>query len=156
MYDLLIAGGLVLDGSVNPGIYAAVAVEGDTVSILRGDVSRVEAARTIDAAGRVVCPGFIDIHSHSGLVLLADPEHMAKVHQGVTTEVVGVDGLSYAPFDDPEDLRRLLRMNAGIEGNPPLPRTWATVSEYLDLFDGNAAVNVAYVVGATPRCAWGR
>ena len=150
MYDLLITGGLVLDGSVNPGIYAAVAVEGDTVSILRGDVSQVEAVRVIDATGKVVCPGFIDIHSHSGLVLLADPEHMAKVHQGVTTEVVGVDGLSYAPFDDPEDLRRLLRMNAGIEGNPPLQRTWSTVSEYLDLFDGNAAVNVAYVVGNTP------
>ena len=150
MYDLLITGGLVVDGSVNPGIYAAVAVEGDTVSILRGDVSQVEAERTIDATGKIVCPGFIDIHSHSGLVLLADPEHMAKVHQGVTTEVVGVDGLSYAPFDDPEDLRRLLRMNAGIEGNPPLHRTWSTVSEYLDLFDGNAAVNVAYVVGNTP------
>ena len=88
MYDLLITGGLVLDGSVNPGIYAAVGVEGDTVTILRGDVSEIEAARTIDASGKVVCPGFIDIHSHSGLVLLADPEHMAKVHQGVTTEVV--------------------------------------------------------------------
>ena len=150
MYDLLITGGLVLDGSVNPGIYAAVGVEGDTVTILRGDVSGVDAGQTIDATGKIVCPGFIDIHSHSGLVLLADPEHMAKVHQGVTTEVVGVDGLSYAPFDDPEDLRRLLRMNAGIEGNPPLPRTWSTVSEYLDLFDDNAAVNVAYVVGNTP------
>ena len=117
MYDLLITGGLILDGSANPGIYAAVGVEGDTIRILRGDFSEAKAARVIDATGRVVCPGFIDIHTHSGVMLLAEPEHMAKVHQGVTTELVGVDGLSYAPFDSQEDLRRLLRFNAGIDGN---------------------------------------
>ncbi len=150
MYDLLITGGLVLDGSGNPGIYAAVGVEGDTVRILRGDVSQADASRTIDATRKVVCPGFIDIHTHSGVMLLAEPEHLAKVHQGITTELVGVDGLSYAPFDDPEDLQRLLRFNAGIDGNPPLPRTWSTVSEYLELFDGKVAVNVAYIVGNTP------
>lgn len=150
MYDLLITGGLILDGSANPGIYAAVGVEGDTIRILRGDFSEAKASRVIDATGRVVCPGFIDIHTHSGVMLLAEPEHMAKVHQGVTTELVGVDGLSYAPFDSQEDLRKLLRFNAGIDGNPPLPGTWSTVSEYLEMFDRNVAVNVAYIVGNTP------
>jgi N-acyl-D-amino-acid deacylase len=149
MLDLLIQGGLIVDGSGNPGIYAAVGVEGDTVRILRGDVSTVEATRVIDATGRVVCPGFVDIHTHSGIMLLAEPTHMPKVHQGVTTELVGVDGLSYAPFDDQEDLRRLLRFNAGIDGNPPLTATWSTVSEYLDMFDRKVAVNVAYIVGNT-------
>ena len=154
MLDLLIKGGLIVDGSGNPGIYAAVAVEGDTVRILRGDVSTAEAKRVVDATGKVVCPGFIDIHTHSGIVLLAEPLHMPKVHQGVTTELVGVDGLSYAPFKSQEDLQGMLRLNAGIDGNPPLPGTWATVSEYLDMFDGRVAVNVAYIVGNTPLRIW--
>ena len=121
MYDLLIKGGQIIDGGGNPGIYAAVAVEGDTVRILRGDVSEIEAVKIIDVDGRVVCPGFIDIHSHSGIMLLTDPIHLPKVHQGVTTELVGVDGLSYAPFSNPEDLSNMLRFNAGIDGNPSLP-----------------------------------
>lgn len=150
MYDLLIKGGLIIDGGGNPGIYAAVAVEGDTVRILRGDVSEIEAVKIIDVDGRVVCPGFIDIHSHSGIMLLTDPIHLPKVHQGVTTELVGVDGLSYAPFSNPEDLSNMLRFNAGIDGNPSLPGKWSTVSEYLEMFDRKVSVNVAYIVGNTP------
>ena len=98
MIDLLITGGRVLDGTGAPGIYASVAVEGDRLRIFRGEASDVEAVRTIDATGKIVCPGFIDIHAHSSLVILDDPEHMPKVHQGVTTEVIGIDGVSYAPF----------------------------------------------------------
>ena len=64
-----------------------------------GDLSwRPAASRAIDATGLVVAPGFIDLHSHGGLVILADPRHEPKVRQGVTTEVVGVDGNGYAPF----------------------------------------------------------
>src|SRR5207245_8740286 len=50
--------------------------------------------------GLFVCPGFVDMHTHSDLQLLANPAHEAKVHQGVTLEVLGQDGLSYAPVDD--------------------------------------------------------
>ena len=67
MLDLLISNGLVIDGSGSPGFFAAVLVEGDTVTIQRGDASQLEAGRTIDAAGYVVCPGFVDLHSHAGL-----------------------------------------------------------------------------------------
>src|SRR5262245_41024199 len=98
MLDLLIANGLIVDGTGNPGFYGAVAVEGETVRILRGDVSTVEAARVIDATGHVVSPGFIDVHAHSGLVILSEPQHEPKVRQGVTTELIGIDGNSYAPF----------------------------------------------------------
>lgn len=70
MLDLLIRGGLIIDGAGNPGYYGAVGVQGDTVHILRGDISNVEAGRVIDAADHVVCPGFIDMHSHGGLVIL--------------------------------------------------------------------------------------
>ena len=67
MADLLIQNGLVIDGSGSPGFFAAVAVDGETVSVHRGDVSHIDAARVIDATGLVVCPGFVDIHSHAGL-----------------------------------------------------------------------------------------
>ena len=98
MLDLLITNGLVIDGTGSPGFYASVGVEGDTTRVLRGDVSEVQASKTIDAVGDVVCPGFIDVHAHSGLMILSQPEHQPKVSQGITTEIVGVDGNSYAPF----------------------------------------------------------
>ena len=73
-------------------------MEDDRLRIFRGDTSALAAERVIDAKGRVVTPGFIDMHAHSGLVILAEPLHEPKVRQGVTTEVIGVDGNSYAPF----------------------------------------------------------
>jgi N-acyl-D-amino-acid deacylase len=150
VFDLLIKGGQILDGTGNVGFYGAVAVEDETVRILRGDVSTVEAARTIDATGHVVCPGFIDFHAHSGLVILAEPRHEPKVRQGVTTEVIGIDGCSYAPFKDPDDLQRFVDLNSGLDGRPPLPTPWSTVAEYLSLFDNKVAVNICYLLGNSP------
>jgi N-acyl-D-amino-acid deacylase len=150
MLDLLIKNGLVLDGSGAPGIYATVAVEGDSLRILRGDVSDLSAKRIIEATGKVICPGFIDVHAHSGLVILSEPEHMPKIHQGITTEVIGIDGNSYAPFRTEEDLMRMVRINSGLDGDPDLPRAWRTVSEYLAMFDRKVAVNIAYMVGNSP------
>lgn len=150
MLDLLISGGLIIDGSGNPGLSGAVGVEGERVRILRGDLSGVQAARVIDATGRVVCPGFIDMHAHSGLVMLAEPGHEPKVRQGVTTELIGVDGNSYAPFTSDEDFRRFVQINSGLDGNPPLPGRWSTVEQYLDMFTNRVAVNVCYVLGNSP------
>ncbi|MBI4337601.1 MAG: D-aminoacylase [Chloroflexi bacterium] len=150
MLDLLIKGGMVIDGTGNPGFYAAVGVEGDRVRILRGDVSAVEARRTVDAAGKVVCPGFIDVHAHSGLVILSEPRHEPKVRQGVTTELIGIDGNSYAPFHSHEDFLRFVELNSGLDGNPPLPGGWSRVSEYLSMFDHKVAINIAYMVGNSP------
>mgnify|MGYP003784665015 CR=1 FL=1 len=90
MLDLLIANGMIVDGTGNPGFYGAIAVEGETVRVLRGDVSQIQAARTIDATGHVVSPGFIDMHAHTGLVILAEPHHEPKIRQGITTELVVV------------------------------------------------------------------
>lgn len=150
MLDLLIRGGLIIDGTGNPGYYGAVGVEGETLRIFRGELAGIQAARTIDATGRVVCPGFIDMHAHSGLVLLAEPRHEPKVRQGVTTEVIGVDGNSYAPFHSAEDLQRFIELNSGLDGAPPLPGRWSTVEQYLELFRGRAAVNVVYLLGNSP------
>ncbi|MDA1188301.1 MAG: D-aminoacylase [Chloroflexi bacterium] len=150
MLDVLIKGGQVFDGCGNPGYYAAVGVEGDRVSILRGDVSSVQAKRVIDATGKAVSPGFIDIHAHSALAILDDPKHEPKVHQGVTTELIGIDGNSYAPFKSEKDYQSFFRLNAGIEGDPDVKANWSNVSDYLAMYDKKVSVNIAYIVGNSP------
>jgi N-acyl-D-amino-acid deacylase len=152
-FDLLIEGGRLVDGTGAPAFAASVGVRDGRVTVLRGTGDEVEAGRRIDAAGRVVTPGFIDLHSHSGLMIFADPLHEPKVRQGVTTEVIGVDGLSYAPFADPADLEALVSMNAGLDGAPPeaAPYDWRTVTDYLDRLAGlRPSLNLAYLVGNTP------
>ena len=150
MLDILIRDGLIIDGTGNPGYYGSVGVEGDTIKVFRGSVQDVDAARTIDATGLTICPGFIDMHAHSGLVLLSEPEHEPKVKQGITTELIGVDGNSYAPFKSQDDFRRFVEINSGLDGNPPLPGSWSTVEQYLNMFDRKSAVNIAYILGNSP------
>lgn len=150
MLDLLIKGGLVVDGTGNEGFYGAVGIEGESVRVFRGNVDSLEAARVIDATDHVVCPGFIDFHSHGGLVMLAEPRHEPKVRQGVTTEVIGVDGNSFAPFKSHEDFLAFVELDSGLDGNPPLPGQWSTVEEYLAMFDNKVAVNVCYLLGNSP------
>jgi N-acyl-D-amino-acid deacylase len=150
MLDLLIKNGLIIDGTGNPGYYGAVGVEGDVVRIFRGGLASVEAARVIDATDHVVCPGFIDMHAHSGLVMLSEPMHEPKVRQGVTTELIGIDGNSYAPFRSHDDFLRFVELNSGLDGNPPLPGRWSTVTQYLEMFNRKVAVNVAYILGNSP------
>lgn len=145
--DLLIEGGTIVDGSGAPGFPGSIGVSGDRLRILQGDTSEVSAARRIDATGHVIAPGFIDLHSHSGLMVMLEPRHEPKVRQGVTTEVVGVDGNSYAPFRSAEDLRAFARLNAGLDGLPDLAWDWRSVASYLDRFDGACSVNVAMLVG---------
>ncbi len=146
---LLLEGGTVVDGTGAPGFLASVAVSGDRI-VLPAPGETLRAARTYDATGLVVAPGFIDLHSHGGLVVLAEPRHEPKVRQGVTTEVIGVDGNAYAPFPDAADLRDFVILNAGLDGRPDLDYDWATVAEYLARYDRRVAVNIAYVVGNSP------
>jgi len=145
--DLLIEGGTIVDGSGSRGFPGSVGVSGDRLRVLRGDTGEVAAAQRIDARGRVIAPGFIDLHSHSGLMVMLVPRHEPKVRQGVTTEVVGVDGNSYAPFRSAQDLRAFARLNAGLDGLPDLDWDWGSVASYLDRFDGRASVNLAMLVG---------
>ena len=146
--DLLITGGTVVDGSGADGFAADVAVVDGRIRVIREEASRPTSVGTsIDAAGKVVCPGFIDLHSHSGLWILAEPWHEPKVRQGVTTELVGVDGNAYAPFRTREDLEAFVRLNGGLDGRPDLDHDWSSVASYLDRFDRGVALNVAFVAG---------
>ena len=155
MAELLIKNGLIIDGSGSPGFYAAVLVNGDTVTVHRGDVSHLEADRVIDGTGYVVCPGFVDLHSHAGLTILGEPHHDPKVRQGVTTELVGIDGISHAPFKTREDLERYIWLDSGLNGYPPLPADWLTVADMLGKYDNTVAINIAYILGNSPVRIWG-
>ena len=96
MFDLIVAGGTVVDGSGNPGYRSDVGVTGETIAAI-GDLSRSETRRVIDATGMTVAPGFIDTHTHSEGALLTYPQHACGLRQGITTEFLGIDGMSYAP-----------------------------------------------------------
>lgn len=144
MVDLLFTNGTVIDGTGSAGFRASVAVTGDTLRVITGDASAAQAGRTIDASSYVICPGFIDMHSHSDLKLLTDPEHEPKIRQGVTTEALGMDGLSYAPTT-PRALEQLLVYLAAVNGDPPDVR-WSSVADFLALFDGSSTCNVLHFV----------
>ncbi|MGW3201084.1 N-acyl-D-amino-acid deacylase family protein [Streptomyces sp. NPDC001118] len=151
MEDLVIRDADVVDGSGAPSYRADVVLDGGRiVSIVKeaaaAGCQRPRAVRELDAEGLVLSPGFIDMHAHSDLALLRDPDHSAKAAQGVTLEVLGQDGLSYAPVDD-RTLEEVRRAITGWNGyGDDLDFDWRSVGEYLDRLDRGIAVNAAYLV----------
>lgn len=141
MLDLLIKNGRIVDGTQNPWFRGDVGVTGGKIVAI-GLLGEAKARGTIDAQGAIVCPGFIDVHTHSDLSLLVEPRHDPKVRQGVTTELLGNCGLGYAPAS-PETLDSLL---AARGQEFPGTERWSSVAEFLSLFDRRVAVNVAYLI----------
>jgi N-acyl-D-amino-acid deacylase len=144
--ELLVRGGTIVDGTGAPAKPGSVHVKGGKVRILAQD-AQLAGVDTIEATDRVVAPGFIDLHSHSGLMILAEPHHEPKVRQGVTTEVIGVDGNSYAPFRNQQDLQDFVHLNGGLDGRPEIDYGWSSVADYLTRFDGKVSPNIAFLVG---------
>ncbi|MFJ8784281.1 amidohydrolase family protein [Streptomyces sp. NPDC102476] len=151
MEELVIRDADVVDGSGAPSYRADVVVDGGRiVSIVKeaadAGCQRPMARRELDAEGLVLSPGFIDMHAHSDLALLRDPDHSAKAAQGVTLEVLGQDGLSYAPVDD-RTLEQVRRAITGWNGHgDDIDFDWRSVGEYLDRLDRGIAVNAAYLI----------
>ncbi|MGA5502067.1 N-acyl-D-amino-acid deacylase family protein [Streptomyces umbrinus] len=156
MMDLVVRDVEVVDGSGGPSYRADVGIEGGRITAIVQEAAaagclRPVARRVLDAEGLVLSPGFIDMHAHSDLALLRDPDHSAKVAQGVTLEVIGQDGLSYAPVDD-RTLAEVRRAITGWNGNgDDIDFTWRSVGEYLDRLDHGfggegIAVNAAYLI----------
>ena len=144
-FDILIRGGTVVDGSGGPGYKADIGVSGNRIEAI-GPLAEAESARVIDASGKVVTPGFIDMHTHSDVSLVDDPGAESMAYQGVTTQVTG--NCSFSPFPTgeggPEELRRhlggLLISNAGW--------TWDTLDDWAnDLESNGVSLNVAPQVG---------
>jgi len=146
--DLLIEGGTIVDGTGAPGRPGSVTVTDGRIRVLEPEEAPPpNIQRRIEAAGKVVAPGFIDLHSHGGLVILADGRHEPKVRQGVTTELVGVDGNGFAPFERREDLEAFINLDAGLDGRPDIDYDWRSIADYLDRYDGGVSLNVATLAG---------
>ena len=147
MTDLLIRDVDVVDGTGAPRYRADVSVDNGRITEILSPRTISGADKTIDPGpGYVLAPGFIDMHAHSDLRLLTDPGHFPKISQGVTTEVIGQDGISYAPIDDAA-LDVIRRQIAGWNGNPTdLDFSWRSVAEYLDRLDLGITPNAAYLV----------
>jgi N-acyl-D-amino-acid deacylase len=141
MYDVLIMGGKIIDGTGTPWYWGDLAIQGGRI-VQIGKLVDQQAKRVIKADGRIVSPGFIDMHTHSDLQLLQNPLHECKTRQGITTDVLGHDGLGLAPIT-PKTKAILQKQLAGWNGHLDRDWEWGTITTYLDQFDQRAAVNVA-------------
>lgn len=153
MLDILIRNGWIVDGTGNPAYPADVAIQGDTISTVGRSVG-AQAAKIIDAAGKIVCPGFIDAHSHTDSTVLANPTVESTIRQGVTTEIVGNCGFSPAPVTDTS--RTQIAGWMGRSGKET-PINWKTYGEFLDIVSRmGISENIGWLVGhGTVRWAAG-
>jgi N-acyl-D-aspartate/D-glutamate deacylase len=149
-YDLVIRGGRVVDGTGAPAFAADVAIrDGRIVEV--GEIPG-DAERTIDAAGLVVAPGFIDAHTHYDAQLLWDPTANPSTAHGITTVLLGNCGYTLAPVRA-EDQDYLMGLFAAAEEIPKAalqqfaPLAWESFPEYLDWMDGRVGINVLTQVG---------
>ncbi len=139
-FETKIVNATLIDGSGGDAIHCDIGINGNSITQL-GDLSDSTSIQTIDAAGCIVCPGFIDAHSHSDTYLLLEPSAASKVYQGITTEICGNCGASAAP----------------LKGDYKMPsdwldkeyaKPWKTVAEYRERYaEAQPAINVALLVG---------
>jgi N-acyl-D-aspartate/D-glutamate deacylase len=144
--DTLLTGATVFDGSGDEGFLGDIAITGDKITAVEraGVLQRSTAAEVIDVAGLMAAPGFIDMHTHSDFTLIADGRAESQVHQGVTTEVIGQCGVSCAPVNTPQDIRRVAPWFTEHAKHDQ----WLGFGEYLDVLDANTlGVNVMAFVG---------
>lgn len=157
MYDLIIRNGTVVDGSGLPGYQADVAITGNRIAKI-GRISET-AEREVDAAGKVVSPGFIDPHTHFDAQLLWDGYAKPALSHGVTTIVPGNCSLSLAPLKADHRMR-LVGMFNQIEEMPykafreGVVWDWETFSEYITRIRKGLAINVAPLVGHSVIRLW--
>jgi N-acyl-D-amino-acid deacylase len=150
MYDLLIINGEILDGSGQAPYAADIGIQKGRIASI---APRIEAARgrhVIDAAGLKVCPGFIDMHSHTDFTILTNPRAESKVRQGITTEVVGNCGFSAAPVrrEHFQDLMDYLVNTVALTEEGKKHWLWPRQSDYMaEIAQKGTAVNLASLVG---------
>lgn len=143
---IVIKNGLIIDGTASKPYKSDLLLERNRISKI-GKIDFIEDARIIDAKGCAVCPGFIDTHSHSDLMILVNPYNEIKIRQGVTTELLGQDGVSMAPL--PQNYISSWRRNiAGLNGSSDeIDWTYETTDNYLNIMEKQGVgLNQSYLV----------
>ncbi|HEY2252842.1 MAG TPA: amidohydrolase family protein, partial [Planctomycetaceae bacterium] len=159
MFDILIQRGTIIDGTRGPRQVGDVGINHERITAV-GDLSAQGGRIVINAAGRVVAPGFVDLHNHSDGWLLKTPHLTAKTMQGFTSEVLMADGISYAPVrphNAAEWIFYLRSLNALRQDEY---RGWESLADYLNCLDRtnvqNAAVHIPYANVRVNACGWSR
>ena len=147
MNKKVLRNGFVVDGSGSEGFYSDILIEGEFIKRVEKNVVVDEETKEIDVKGLVISPGFIDTHSHSDAKLLVEPLIDQKVAQGITTEILGQDGISMAPL--PKKFIEPWRKNiAGLDGDfPGIDWNFKDTKGYLKMIEKmKPAFNVAYLL----------
>ena len=144
MFDVLILNGNLVDGTGAKGIKKDIGIVNDKIEAI-GNLKDASANIIIDASGKVVSPGFIDTHAHSDAALLTDPIHENGIRQGITTEILGQDGLSYAPLSKEN---YLINKNylSGILGDAPDDLDMSSVEKFRSHYHKKCSINTVYPV----------
>ncbi len=151
MLDLKLIGGTVIDGTGSPARSADVGVRDGRI-VAFGEVTE-DATETVDITGKVLCPGFVDPHTHYDAQLFWDPLATPSNLHGVTSVIMGNCGFTLAPLRTDEDGDYLRKMMQKVEGMPlealenGVPWNWNTFGEYLARLEGKVGVNVGALVG---------
>lgn len=146
MFDVLITGGTVIDGSGAPRRRADVGVSNGKIQAI-GSLGSEPAKRKIDATGLIVAPGFIDSHCHSDIALVANPTAPSKVHQGVTTEIIGNCGWSSYPLSR-HTKESFIRLGKPVFGYPEVQWDWKDLPTYFAQLNAQGtSVNVGSLIG---------
>ncbi len=141
MFDIVIVGGMIVDGAGNPWYKGDIGIKDGRIEGL-GNLSGLGRTRTIDAQGLVVSPGFIDAHSHSDFSLVINPPAESQVAQGITTEVIGNCG--YSPFPLNEQSRGLSLDPKGVDNY------WSTLDDYVNILQRQGTgTNVVPLIGCS-------
>jgi len=159
LFDLILSGGTVIDGSGSPRAMADVAVSADRIAAV-GKLAGAAAHQAIDCTGRVVAPGFIDVHNHSDGWMLVNKHQTWKTSQGFTTEVLMADGISYAPVTS-DNWRQWLYYLCSLNGLTLSSYSgWQSLDDYMTLLDRrnvqNAATHVPYANVRALACGFGQ
>lgn len=146
-YDLIIRNGRIIDGTGNPWYHSEIAIKNGKIIKTRTQIER-EASREIDATGMIICPGFIDMHSHTDFILPIFNKVESFVRQGITTNVIGMCGNSFAPIhpDRVEEFRKFYARTIPLYEDYVF--TWNTFIEYLEKIEKDQCpINTVPVVG---------
>ncbi len=147
-YDVVIKNGKIIDGTGNPGFFADIALKDEKIVKIGFKLSNSSSKKVIDANNLIVCPGFIDIHSHSDYTIPFDQMTVSTIHQGITTMVVGMCGVALAPINP--NKKELFDKEFSMSAPPGLDYTitWSSFSEYMiEMEKLGCTSNIAHLMG---------